>query len=59
MRIGTDIGTVRAGEGWEPVVKFPQFHEVLVLSFSTAAKFVLKKIPLKPMGIFAPGSAHA
>ena len=28
---------VRAGEGWEPVIKIPQFQEDLVCSFWSAA----------------------
>ena len=51
MRMGPDFGTdkaslhtinVRAREGWEPVIKFPQYHEDLVWSFSKAADFLFK-----------------
>ena len=39
MRKGSDIGTEIAGEGWEPVFKFPQFQEDVGCSFRTAAVF--------------------
>ena len=49
--MGSDIGTdkaslhtinARAGEGWDPFIKFHQFNEDLVFSFSTAADFYSK-----------------
>jgi hypothetical protein len=51
MRMLSEIGTgkatlhpinVRAGEGWEPVMKIPQFQDDMVCSFRTAADFLLR-----------------